>query len=162
MEQPQVAGLGALASVLSRDLATIADLPVYVTPPPGVYKLVIADVVQKEIAKKQTIVVEYNIVDCAGLSDPTDDGYKARLAAIKPTDKMSEAFWFDKPEKVETTISVLKAKYGGLGAALGTTNLMEIMDKMKGMLVQCQVDNRIDADDKTKFYPNTRNMVPSV
>lgn len=154
-------GLGALASVLSRDLSQIEDLPTYVTPPPGVYKLIIEDVVQKEIVKKTTIVVEYKIIECVGLSS-NDDDFKARLAAIKPTDKMSEAYWFDQADKIETTVSVLKAKYGGLGTALGTTNLFEIMSKMKGMLVQCQVDNRIDKDDKTKFYPNTKNMVPSV
>lgn len=154
-------GLGALASVLSRDLSQIEDLPTYVTPPPGVYKLMIEDVQQKEINKKTTIVVEYKIVECVALT-ANDDDFKARLAAIKPTDKMSEAFWFDNAEKIETTVSVLKAKYGGLGVALQTTNLFEIVSRMKGMLVSCQVDNRIDKDDKTKFYPNTKNMVPAV
>lgn len=154
--------LGALATVLARDLNDIADLPSYEAPPPGTYKLVIDSVGPKEIKGKSTIVVEYVIGECVSLADPSAEDHKARLAAIKPGDKMSEAFYFDKQDKIETTLSVLKAKYGGLGEALGTTNLFEIMNKMKGMQVQAQVTNRVDDNDKTKFYAQTKNMVPAV
>lgn len=161
MEQPN-AGLGALASVLARDINDIADLPSYVAPPPGTYKLHIEKVEQKEIKDKTTIVVEYVIIENVALADPTAEDHKARLLAIKPGDKMSEAFYFDKPEKIETTLSVLKAKYGGLGASLGTTNLMEIMSKMVGMTVAAQITNRVDDTDKSRFYASTKNIVPAV
>lgn len=155
--------LGALASVLARDLNTVADLPVYQAPPPGVYKLIIDSCEPKEINDKTTIVVEYLIMQCVELADPQDEIDAAKLATIKlGQDKMSEAFFFDKADKIETTLSVLKGKFGGLGQALGTTNLLEIMSKMKGMLVQCQVTNRPDKDDKSKIYAGTKNMVPAV
>lgn len=161
MEQPQQ-GLGALASVLARDIADIADLPSYVSPPPGTYKLLIEDIQEKEIKDKQTITVTYLVGECIALSDPSAEDHKARLAAIKQGDKMSEAYYFDKADKIETTLSVLKAKYGGLGSALGTTNLLEIMNKMKGMQVQCQITNRVDDNDKQRFYASTKNMVAAV
>lgn len=162
MEAPKQEGLGALASVLARDINDIADLPSFNAPPPGQYKLIISDVAQKEIREKTTIVVEYLVGECVALADPTAEDHQARLAAIKPGDKMSEAFYFDKPEQIETTLSVLKAKFGALGASLGTTNLLDIMQKMKGMAVQCQITNRVDKDDKSKFYASTKNMVPAI
>lgn len=158
------AGLGALASVLARDINDIADLPSYVAPPPGVYKLQIDKVEQKEIKKKTTLVVEYVILGNLSLSDPTAEDHQARLAAIKEGDRMSEAFYFDKPENIEQTLSVLKAKFGGLSQMLGTTNLLEIMTKLPEVkpVIQAQITNRVDDSDSTRFYASTRNIVPAV
>lgn len=163
MEQPQ-AGFGALASVLARDMADIADLPSYVAPPPGTWKLQIDKVEQKEIKDKTTITVTYVVMECVALADPNAEDHKARLAAIKTGDLMSEAFYFDKADKIETTLSVLKAKYGGLSTLFGTTNLLEIMTKMAEVkpIVQAQVTNRVDDNDKSRFYASTKNMVPAV
>src|SRR5690349_18407745 len=144
MEAAQNGGLGALASVLARDINDIADLPSYVAPPPGVYKLQVDSVQQKEIKDKTTIVVEYIVMECVALGDPNAEDHKARLASIKPgQDKMSEAFYFDKADKIETTLSVLKAKFGGLSQLFGTTNLLEIMQGMHTQkpLIQAQVTN---------------------
>lgn len=155
--------LGALAGVLARDLNDIADLPTYIAPPPGVYKLIIEECEPKEINEKTTIVVAYIVVECSALADPKDEVDAAKLGTIKMgLDKMSEAFFFDKPENIETTLSVLKAKFGGLGEALGTTNLLEIMSKMKGMQIQAQITNRVDKNDKSKIYASTKNIVPAV
>lgn len=157
-------GFGALAEVLARDINDIEDLPSYVAPPPGVYKLQIDKVEQKTIKEKTVITVEYLIVGNVSLADPTAEDHIARLGAIKGGDKMSEAFYFDKADKIETTLSVLKAKFGGLAQMLGTTNLLQIMQKMQEVkpLVQAQITNRVDDNDKTKFYASTKNMVPAV
>lgn len=156
--------LGALADVLARDINDIADLPSYEAPPPGVYKLQVISVGQKEIKKKTAIVVEYEVVGNISLADPTDEGHIARLAAIKAGDRMSEAFYFNDPERIETTLSVLKAKFGGLAEVCGTTNLLQILQKMNEIkpLIQAQVTNRPDENDKTRWYASTRNIVPTV
>lgn len=151
--------LGALGAALARDISQIEDLPEYVVPPPGVYKLKIENVQQKDINDKTCMVVEYIVLGNISLGDPAD---AEELAAIKPGSKFGETFWFDKADKIELTLSVLKAKYGGLGQSLGTTNLLEIVTKMEGMQVQAQVKNRVDKDDKTKFYASTKNMIPVV
>jgi hypothetical protein len=148
---------GALGAALQRDMSEIADLPEFVAPPAGIYKLQIEAVEQKEINEKTCITVTYLILGNIALSDPAD---AEELAAIKDGSKMGETFWFDKADKLETTLSVLKAKYGGLGQALGTTNLLEIMTKMEGMTIQAQVKQRVDKEDKSKFYANTKNIVP--
>lgn len=151
------AQFGALASVLARNLEDIEDLPEYVAPPPGVYKLLIDKVEQKEINDKTTLVVEYTILDCVQLNDQEDAEHQVKMGS-----KMSEAFYFDKPENIEKTIQVLKAKFGGLGEALGTNNLLEIMEKIPGITVQAQITNRVDKNDKSKVYASTRTMVAAV
>lgn len=157
MEQSKFGGLG---TVLAKNLSDIEDLPNYIAPPPGVYKMLIQDCGQKIINEKTTLVVNYVFLECKSLNDAEED--KAELEAIKVQwgkDKMSEAFYFDQPDKIETTLGVLKKKYGGLGTALNTTNLMEILDKMPNMTIEATVGRRKDDNDSSRFYPYTRLIV---
>jgi hypothetical protein len=156
--------LGALASVVARDLDDIPDLPDYKCPHPGVYKLLIKTVGQKEINKKTALVVEYVVVDVLELNevaDPDDPN-------VVPGNMFSEAFWFDDAERIETTLGALKKKYSGLAEACGTKNLLEIMNKMEGMQVKSIVGARVDKDGKkddqgrVKVYASTSGMVPAV
>jgi len=156
MAEPTQSKFGALAQLVGRNLDDIPDLPVFKTPPPGVYTFVIESCKQKDINEKAAIVTEYVIVDTIELNEPDEYEEEER---VKAGDKFSEAFWFDDPERVEQTTSVLKAKYGGFGAHLGTTNLLEILEKMEGLQVKGIIQNRVDRKDKTKIYPQTRDMV---
>jgi len=149
-----MSGFGALAQVLERSLDEIADLPVYAAPPPGVYKLIIGTPEQKDINGKTAIQVEYTVAETIQLNDEGD-----LERAAKAGDKFSEAFWFNDAEKIEQTLSVLKAKFGGLGVPFGTNNLREIMEKMGGSLVQCVITNRADKNDKSKVYASVRDVV---
>lgn len=149
---------GVLSQVIARNMEDIADLPEFVVPQPGAYKLLIGPVEQKELGNKPAITVGYTIVDIIALNQPLEEGE----VPVKAGDKFGEAFFFNDPEKLEQTLSVLKAKYGKLGEALGTTNLLEIMEKMDGMLAQGIVTNRMDKNDKTKIYPGTKDLIPSV
>jgi hypothetical protein len=161
MAAPEQSKFGALGTVLAKDLSTIEDLPDYIAPPPGVYKLLILSCGQKTINEKTAIVVDYLVVECKALSDAEAD--KAEAATIKyGKDHMSEAFYFDKAERIDTVLGVLKKKYGGLGVALGTTNLLEILDKMANLSIEAQCGRRVDDNDKTKFYGYTRNIVAAV
>ncbi len=150
-------GLGGLGAVLARDLSEIEDLPVYKTPWTGVYKFLIESVNLNEINKKTALVVDYVIADIVSITNP-EELKNHPEQQVEPGDKFSEAFWFADAEKVEQTLSVLKAKYGPLGPTLGTTNLFEIMEKMVGLTVQGIITNRLDKDDKTKVYPSTRDL----
>lgn len=154
-------GLTALQDVLAKNLNEITDLPDYVNPPAGVYKLLVQDVSQKEIAEKTALVVTYLVLEMKELNNAEADGEE--VAAIKfGKDLMSEAFFFDDPEKLETTLGALKKKYGGLGATLGTTNLYEILEKMKGLTLEAQVTRRMDKNDKTRFYAGVKTCVAAV
>lgn len=151
---------GALGTVLAKDLSQIEDLPNYIAPPPGVYKMLIQECKQDIINEKTVIKVDYLFLEVTALNDAKAD--EEELTGMKVQwgkDKMSENFYFDKPEKLETTLGVLKKKYGGLGTALNTTNLMEILEKMPNMTVSAQIGRRADENDKTKFYPYTRTIV---
>jgi len=156
MTEPTQSKFGALAQLVGRNLDDIPDLPTFKTPPSGVYKFIIESCKQKDINEKTAIVTEYVIVDTIALNNP-EEYEEAEL--VKPGDKFSEAFWFDDPERIETTTSVLKAKYGGFGVHLGTVNLLEILEKMEGLQVQGIIGNRTDKKDKTKIYPQTKDMV---
>ncbi len=153
------AKLGALAGVVARDINDIPDLPDYVVPQPGVYKLLVSKIEQREINQKTALVVEYDIVNTVQLNEPLQEGE----TGVKAGDKFSEAFWFNDPERIETTLSVLKKKYAGLAPALGTTNLLEMLNKMEGMQIKCVITNRVDKEQRPpKIYAQTREAVAAV
>lgn len=148
---------GALAAVVSKNLDEIADLPNYIAPPPGIYKLLIESCAQQVINEKAVIKVDYVFLEVKSTNEKPDEMDEKLIAAVQwGKDKMSENFYFDKPDKIETTLGVLKKKFGGFGAQLGTTNLLDILDKLAGLTVEAQVGRRVDSDDKSKFYPYTR------
>jgi len=164
-QQPQVgqSKFGALANIISRDLKDIEDLPNYIAPPPGVYKLLIQACGQKVINEKAVIAVDYVFLEVKQLNEKPDEHDQAELDKIQwNKDKMSETFYFNDPERVETTLSVLKKKFGPLGAQIfGTTNLLEILDKLPNTTVDATVGRRKDENDSSKFYPYTRLIVAS-
>ncbi|HEX9502991.1 MAG TPA: hypothetical protein VF974_01550 [Patescibacteria group bacterium] len=159
-----MAKMGALVSVIARDLDDIPDLPDYKVPKPGVYKLLVQKVEQREINKKTALVVEYSVVDIIQVNETTDENDPN----VIPGNMFSEAFWFNDQERIENTLSVLKKKYSGLAEACGTKNLLDILNKMEGMQVRAIVTNRLDPDGKqdehgkVRIYASTREMVPAV
>lgn len=149
---------GALGNVLAKNLDEIEDLPNYIAPPAGVYKLLILDCGQKTIGEKTAIVVNYVFIENKSLNNMEED--KAELETIKwGKDRMSEAFYFNDADRIDTVLGVLKKKYGGLGTALGTTNLLQILDKMPNMTIEAQIGRRADDKDTTRFYPYTKTLV---
>lgn len=158
MNAPGTAKFGLLAGMLAMSLDDIPDLPVYKAPPPGVYKLIIKEIAEKDINGKTALEVKYVVTDIIELSEP-DTPEEDKVA---PGGEFSEAFWFNDPEKIEMTLSVLKAKFGGMAEAVGSNQLLEILEKVEGMQVQAIITNRTDKNDKTKVYASTRDIVPAV
>lgn len=158
-----LAKLGALASVVARNLDDIPDLPDYKAPKPGVYKLLVSKVEQREINKKTALVVEYSVVDILAVNEVADENDPN----VIPGNMFSEAFWFNETDKIENTLSVLKKKYSGLAEAVGTKNLLEILNKMEGMTIKAIITNRTDSEKtdehgKLRVYASTREVVPFV
>ena len=157
MSEATTGKFGVLATLLAANLDDIPDLPVYKAPPPGIYLIVIKSVAEKLINEKTAMEIQYTVADIVELTEPNTPEEEKVL----PGGEFSEAFWFNKPESVEKTLSVLKAKFGGLAEILGTTNLLEILEKMEGMQVKCVITNRADKNDKTKIYAAVRDVVPA-
>lgn len=163
MAKEQQQGFGALASVLAKNLNEIEDLPNFIAPPPGVYKLMIKSCGQKVISEKTVIAVEYIFLELKTLNDNADEADKEEVKRIQwNKDQMSEAFYFNDPDRIETTLGVLKKKFGPFGPQLGTTNLLEILEKLPNLTIDAQLGRRKDENDSTKFYPYTRTMVLAV
>lgn len=163
MAKEQQQGLGALSSILAKNLNEIEDLPNYIAPPAGVYKLLIKACGQKIINEKTVIAVDYVFLELKSLNDNADEADKEEVAKIQwAKDQMSEVFYFNDPDRIETTLGVLKKKYGPFGPTLGTTNLLEIMEKLPNLTVDAQLGRRKDDNDSTKFYPYTRTLVLAV
>lgn len=151
---------GALSAVLARDLATVEDLPNYIAPPAGVYKLMIEACGQKVINEKAVIAVDYIFLELKSTNEKPDEQDEIEIKKIQwGKDKMSESFYFNDPDRIETTLSVLKKKFGPLGPQLGTTNLLEILDRLPNLTIEAQVGRRGDENDKSKFYPYTRMII---
>lgn len=163
MAKEQQQGFGVLASVLAKNLNEIEDLPNFIAPPPGVYKLMIKSCGQKVISEKTVIAVEYIFLELKTLNDNADEADKEEVKRIQwNKDQMSEAFYFNDPDRIETTLGVLKKKFGPFGPQLGTTNLLEILEKLPNLTIDAQLGRRKDENDSTKFYPYTRTMVLAV
>lgn len=163
MAKEEQKGFGALSAVLAKNLNEIEDLPNYIAPPPGVYKLLIEATGQKIINEKTVIAVDYVFLELKSLNDNADEADKEEVKKIQwQKDKMSEVFYFNDPDRIETTLGVLKKKYGPFGPQLGTTNLLEIMEKLPNLTVDAQIGRRKDENDSTKFYPYTRTLVLAV
>jgi hypothetical protein len=154
---------GALGAVLAKNLNEIEDLPNYIAPPPGVYKLMIDACGQKTINDKTVIAVDYVFLELKSLNDNADEHDKAEITKVQwGKDRMSEVFYFNDPERIETTLGVLKKKFGPMGPQLGTTNLLEILEKLPNLTIDAQIGRRKDDNDSTKFYPYTRTLVLAV
>lgn len=159
MEAAGQSKFGALAAALSKDLNQIEDLPNYVNPPAGVYKMLIEECKQDVVNEKTVLKVTYKFLELVSLNSKADDDDKAEVGKIQwGKDKMGENFYFDKADKLETTLGALKKKYGGLGEKLGTTNLMEILEQMVGCTIEAQIGRRADENDSTKFYAYTKQI----
>lgn len=148
--------LGALDSVIARDLSEIPDLPDYKTPPAGSYAILIESIEPKEINEKTSLVITYvvdGVLELVDIETPVEE-------QVIPGNKFSEAFFFDKPENIDTTLGALKKKFAPLAEALGTTNMKELLEKSVGLKVLCTIHNRIDKKSKPpKLYAQVRDMV---
>lgn len=132
--------LGALESVIARDISEIADLPDFKPPPAGVYALLIEDISTKEIAEKTALQVTY-VVDTIIEQVSTEIDPKDQVI---PGNKFSEAFFFDKVENLDMTLGSLKKKFAPLAEHLGTTNLKGILEGAVGLKIMCNIKNRVN------------------
>lgn len=157
-DKPVANSFAALATVLGKNLTEIEDLPNYVAPPPGVYKLMINSCGEKTVNEKTAIVVDYTVLELKSLNNGQEDQEEASKI-VYGKDKLSEAFYFNQADRIETVLGVLKKKFGGLGSLFGTTNLLEILQKLPNTTVEAQLTRRQDEHDKSKFYASTKTIV---
>lgn len=153
--------LGALAPLLARDLSTIEDPPEWKTPPDGVYKWVIEKIElnERKVKDKDVPVIGLTYV----LTDIIEQTEKdvPEHEQVKAGDKFGESFFFGDPDKMEDTISWMKARFQGLAAVVGSTDLLTIVQSSEGLQVKGIIGHRMDKTDKTKRYITIRDVVPA-
>lgn len=138
--------LGALDSVIARDINEIPDLPDYKTPPAGSYSLMIEKIEPKEIGDKTALQITYKVDTVYELvipDTPVED-------QVIPGNLFTEAFFFDKVENIDMTLGALKKKFAPLAEPFGTTNLKDILEKAVGSKIDCVIHNRVNK----KVTPN--------
>jgi len=143
--------LSLLQSILAKPLDEVADLPEFITPPPGSYRLMITEVTSKEIGDKPAISVTYTVLATLELADKED-------VPVPAGSLCGEAFFFGDPEKIDKTLSVIKLRYGALAEALAVTDVLSLLEKLEGIEITATIGNRADAHDKTKLYASYRNV----
>ena len=147
--------LSLLQGILAKPLTEVADLPEFVTPPPGTYRLLVSKVASKVIGDKPAVSVEYTVLQTIELADKDDK-------PLEPGAMTGEAFFFGDESKIETALSVMKSRFGALAEPLGLAadcSVLELLDKLEGVEIQCTIGNRADKNDKTKLYSSFRDLM---
>ena len=133
----------AMAALLDDNLEDVPDLPEFGTPPKGTYRLLHKGYETKKINDKLATECRFSIVETIELANENDTPPKAGM-------EFSELVWFhNDPMKAK---GVLKRQVNNLTGEFGTTNLAELMAKVKDMEVIAVVNTRRDKEDKERFY----------
>lgn len=133
----------AMAALLDDNLEDVPDLPEFGTPPKGTYKLKHDGYETKKINDKLATECKFEVLETIELADENGTPPKAGM-------KFSELVWFhNDPIKAK---GVLKRQLNNVTGELGTTNLAELMAKVKDMEVVAVVGNRRDKEDKERVY----------
>jgi hypothetical protein len=144
-------GFSGLNSLISKDINEIVDLPDFVTPPRGRYKLRMKEIGESKANDKMSLRMVWEVLDTIELNDKEE-------AVTKPGSLFSESFYFTEKTDIDLTLGILKKKVGHLGANYGTTDLLQILMQMKNGEFTANVTNRKDKDDATIIYPGTREI----
>lgn len=134
-------------ALLNEDLDSIPDLPDFVTPKEGVYKVHVDEVdLAKEIGTNRAISVTYSIQELvqARGTETGDD--------CKPGDKFSELYFMTTQKGAEYTKQHLKKLLLPVAAQMGTSNLASTLSSFGGCDVYVVIKHQKDRDDKAKVY----------
>lgn len=137
-------------SLLDTSLDDVADLPEFVTPPPGFYKLTLKKLEQKAINDKPALIFHYAVVETLELVNPTND-----KVAGEGKSEFSESFFLNN----ENGLAYAKKSLAPLAAHFGVKTVREIIAACEGGLeIAATVKNRANKD-KTALYPSVSNII---
>src|SRR6188474_2351504 len=157
----------SIDDLMETSLDDIEDLPEYLDfCPTGNYKLEIVGA-EKEVVevdddenkgkKKDADVfrVQYEIVKINELKDPEQEDQIKTRELHGAGSRFSESFFMHKDPK--KSMQIFKAKYKEIAIKFGFTTVSQLLDGMKGTVIDCNVKSNL-AKDKERYFINTKNI----
>lgn len=139
-----------LESLFDADLADIADLASFETPPTGAYILK-ATTSTKDINKKPAVVADFEVVETVELKD-------SEAKQSVPGTRFSIAFILGN----SVSEGRLKQFLAPFAEHFGVTNVGALIrDTIKDVTIACSVTNRASKDDPEVIYAGVKNVVVS-
>lgn len=139
--------LSEIDDLLDADLGTIEDLPDFVVPPAGFYKLLVKKVdKKKEIKGKRAVSFTFAVQETIQLNNAAE-------TPVKEGSLFSQAFFPDTSVERQHMWRWLKKAIKGFMESVGAPNLSTALDAMEGQLITAVVTVRPN-EDKTQYYPS--------
>lgn len=145
--------LDVIDSLLDSDLAGIEDLPDYVTPPEGFYKLKVKVDLAKEFKGKRAIGLTFNVIETIALNNAAEE-------PVKEGSLFSQMYFPDTSVEKQHMWRWLKKAIKYYSTAVGATSLKQALVAMDEQIVTAKVTLRPN-EEKTQWYPQVDNINPA-
>lgn len=133
-------------SLLDADLGSIEDLPDFVLPPAGFYKLVVKKVDKKKKVKdKSCVSFTFAVEEAIQLNNPAEE-------PVKQGSLFSQQFFPDTSVERQHMWRWLKKAIKGYLETSAAPNLSAGLDSMQGQMITAVITHRPN-EDKTQYYP---------
>lgn len=134
---------------LNSTLDDIDDLPAFVVPLPGAYKLR-QTITDKKVGEHPAFNVDFTILEVIEVPE-----VPAGESLPKVGDTFNIAFMRDN----EFGAGKFKEYVTPIAAKLGLRNIAEIIAQSANMEIHAIVSRRADKTDKSKFYPDIKKVI---
>lgn len=139
--------------LLEANLEEIEDLPDYVTPPAGYYKLMVNVDKKKKMKEKTAVQLKFTIVETIQLNNEAE-------TRVKEGSIFTQAFFPDTSQEKANRWRWLKKAVKPYLEASGAPNLSACLDAMDGQVITGVVSLRWN-DEKTMQYPQVDKLTPA-
>lgn len=137
----------ATMNLLDATLDDLADLPEFVTPPPGAYALTFKGYEQKKVNDNACVIVTFTVAETQELAS-------ADSTPVEPGTEFNQMYNMSN----EYGQGGLKNLCKPLGEALGVSRLSEVLEGAKGMAISATIKNRKDKNSD-RVYAQVENVV---
>lgn len=137
-----------IENLMDASLDDIADLPAFIAPPKGHYKLLVEKFEQKTINDKPAVSMNLTVQGTLELANKSE-------AAVKDGTKFNLLYMMDNEFGQGAFKAVAKALAKGLG--LNSPRVVEIL-ALTNISITAAVGQRPDKNDKEKIYSTIQNI----
>lgn len=151
----EAASLEDIDSLLDADLGEIEDLPDFVTPPNGFYKLTVEVDKKKVMKDKKAVQFKFHVVETIQLNNPAE-------VPVKEGSLFTQAFFPDTSQEKANVWRWLKKAVKPYLESCGAANLSSALDAMNGQMITAVVTLRPnDPKNPTIWYPQVEKITPA-
>lgn len=141
-------------ALLNQSLNDIPDLPDFVVPKEGAYRLHVDEVdLAREIGETKAIQISYTIKELIeAKGTPLGDD-------VKPGDKFSELYFMSTAKGAAWTAGALKKLLQPVAERNGCVDLRQTLQSFSGCDVAAMIKHQKDKEDKTKVYAKVSKII---